>query len=70
MNFDIKKFVNQVVVIPDDTKEWTKWGVALVIAVFAKYGMDLGEAETILVTGVVKGITDYVHFLLKQKGVI
>ena len=67
MKFEIKKFINQVAIIPDDTKEWTKWGVALVVAILAKYGMNLGEAETILLTGFVKALADYIHFSMKNR---
>ena len=68
--FNLTKFVNQVVIIPNDKREWIKLITALVLALLAKYGMDLGEAETILLAGVVKAGADYAHFLLKEKGVI
>jgi hypothetical protein len=68
--FNLTKFVNQVVIIPNDKREWIKLMTALVLALLAKYGMELGEAETILLAGAVKAGADYVHFVMKEKGVI
>jgi hypothetical protein len=70
MKFDVKKDLNQVIILPDDKREWIKLVTALVLAILAKYGLELGEAETILLAGGIKAVFDYVHFLLKQKSVI
>ena len=65
--FSIKKLINGVVVIPDDTREWVKYGVAIVVAFLARQGYaELGGLELVVIGGLVKTIADSLHYWLKN----
>ena len=67
-----KKWLNGVIVIPEDTTDIIKYGTALIVALLSKYGYnDLGEIEMLLISAfvgfVVKAIADRLHYWYKYE---
>lgn len=63
-----KKWLNGVIIIPEDTTDLIKYGTALVVALLAKYGYsELGEFEMLLIGGIVKAGIDRLHYFLKYE---
>lgn len=67
-----KKWLNGVIVVPEDTTDLIKYGTALVVALLAKNGYsELGEIEILLISAfvgfVVKAIADRLHYWLKYE---
>ena len=63
-----KKWLNGVIVIPEDTTDLIKYGTALVVALLAKYGYgEIGEFEMLLIGGIVKAGIDRLHYWLKYE---
>jgi hypothetical protein len=63
-----KKWLNGVIVIPEDTTDLIKYGTALVVALLAKYGYgELGEFELMIIAGIVKAVVDRVHYWWKYE---
>ena len=63
-----KKWLNGVIIIPEDTTDIIKYGTALVVALLAKYGYsELGEFEMLIIGAVVKSVVDRVHYWLKYE---
>jgi hypothetical protein len=67
-NWNWKKWLNGVIVIPEDTTDLIKYGTAFTVALLAKYGYyELGEFELLIIGGVVKAIVDRIHYMLKYE---
>ena len=63
-----KKWLNGVIIIPEDTTDLIKYATALVVALLAKYGYsELGEFEMLLIVGIVKVGIDRLHYFLKYE---
>lgn len=63
-----KKWLNGVIIIPEDTTDLIKYGTALVVALLAKYGYnELGELELMMIGVVVKAVIDRLHYFLKYE---
>ena len=63
-----KKWLNGVIIIPEDTTDLIKYGTALVVALLAKYGYsELGEFEMLLIGGAVKAVVDRLHYWWKYE---
>jgi len=63
-----KKWLNGVIVIPEDTTDIIKYGTALAVALLAKYGYnELGEFELIIIGAVVKAVVDRIHYWWKYE---
>jgi hypothetical protein len=67
-NWNWKKWLNGVIVIPEDTRDVIKYGTALTVALLAKYGYnELGEFELLIIGATVKAIVDRMHYMLKYE---
>ena len=63
-----KKWLNGVIIIPEDTTDLIKYGTALVVTLLAKYGYsELGELELMIIAGIVKSVVDRVHYYWKYE---
>ena len=63
-----KKWLNGLVVIPEDTTDLIKYGTALIVALLAKYGYsELGELELLIIGDVVKSVVDRLHYWYKYE---
>lgn len=63
-----KKWLNGVIVIPEDTTDLIKYATALVVALLAKYGYsELGEFEMLIIGAVVKSVVDRIHYWWKYE---
>lgn len=63
-----KKWLNGVIVIPENTTDLIKYGTALVVALLAKYGYsEIGEFEMLLIGALVKSGIDRLHYFLKYE---
>lgn len=63
-----KKWLNGVIVIPEDTTDLIKYATALIVALLAKYGYnELGEFELLIIGAVVKSVVDRVHYWWKYE---
>lgn len=70
-NFNFKKLLNNVVIIPDDRMEFSKIIVAFLLTYSQERltGFNLTPSEIVLATYLIKGILDALHFYLNKKDV-
>lgn len=63
-----KKWANGVIIIPEDTSEWVKYGTSFILAILAKYGYsELDPIYVLLIGTVIKAILDRLEFYLKNE---
>jgi hypothetical protein len=63
-----KKWLNGVIIIPENTTDLIKYGTALIVALLAKYGYnELGEFELMIIAGIVKAVVDRAHYYWKYE---
>jgi len=67
-NFNLKKLLNNIVIIPDDRMEFAKMIVAFLLTYSQERltGFSLTSSEIVIVTYLVKGFLDTLHFYLKK----
>jgi hypothetical protein len=65
--FSWKKWLNGVIVIPEDTREVVKYILALVISLLVSYGFEVNETMTILIGIIIKALLDRLHFWLNNE---
>ncbi len=63
-----KKWLNGVVIIPEDTTDIIKYATAVVVAILAKYGYsEMGETEMFVIGLIVKAVVDRIHYFIKYE---
>lgn len=70
-NFNLKKLLNNVVIIPDDRMEFAKMILAFILTYSQERltGFNLTPSEIVLATYLIKGFLDTVHYFLNKKDV-
>lgn len=69
--FNLKKLLNNVIIIPDDTKEFAKIIVSFLVTYSQERltGINLTPSEIVLATYLIKGFLDILHFYSKKKDI-
>jgi hypothetical protein len=60
-----REWINGMIILPENTEEWVKYGTALIVALAVRYGLTLDEFSTLVVGLIIKALADRVHFWLK-----
>lgn len=65
--FSWKKWLNGVIVIPEDTRDIVKYLTTIVLALLFRYGFEVDEFTTIIIGLIIKALLDRVHFWLNNE---
>ena len=68
-NFNLKKLLNNIVIIPDDRMEIAKMIVSFLLTYSQERftGINLTPSEIVLATYLIKGLLDTFHFYTKEE---